>query len=53
MGKTIDLLKKKTGEGKFSYKVRHNKGQTGEPNRSRREEEKVARIHRRTVQKSY
>ena len=45
--KTRDLFKKIRVKGNISYKDGHNKG----PNRSRRHEEKVARVHRRTVPK--
>ena len=54
MGKTRDLVKKiRDTKGTFHAKMGgHNKGQKWYgPNRSRRYEEEVARIHRRTVQK--
>ena len=53
MGKTRDLSKK-TGDtkGTFREKNGHNKGQKWYgPNRRRRYSVKVAKIHRRTVQK--
>ena len=53
MGKTRDLSKK-TGDtkGPFREKNGHNKGQKWYgPNRRRRYSVKVAKIHRRTVQK--
>ena len=50
MGKTRDL--KETGDTNSSCKDMHNKGQKWQsPHRSRRDYEKVARIHR-TLQKS-
>ena len=53
MGKTGDLFKKsRCTKGKFHAKKGHNKGQKWYgPNRSRRYEEKVTRIHGRTIQK--
>ena len=52
MGKTRDLFKKIRYQGNISCKDGLNKGQKWYgPNRSRRYEEEVARIHRRTVQK--
>ena len=53
MGKTRDLFKKiKKYQGNISCKDGLNKGQKWYgPNRSKRYEEEVARIHRRTVQK--
>ena len=52
MGKTRDLFKKiRDTKGTFHAKL-GSKGQKWYgPNRSRRYEEEVARIHRRTVQK--
>ena len=48
MGKTRDLFKKiRDTKGTFHAKYGLNKG----PKRSRRYEEEVARIHRRTIQK--
>ena len=52
MGKTRDLFKKIRYQGSISCKDGHNKGQKWYgPNRSRRYEEEVARIHRRTITK--
>ena len=52
MGKTRDILKTIRYQGNISCKDGHNKRQKWYgPNRSRRYEEEVARIHRRTVQK--
>ena len=53
MGKTRDLFQKtRDTEGNISCKDGLNKGQKWYgPNRSRRYQEEVARIHRRTVQK--
>ena len=51
MGKTRDVFKKIRYQGNMSCKDGHNKGQKWYgPNRSRRYQEEVARIHRRTVQ---
>ena len=52
MGKTRDLFKKIRYQGNISCKDGLDKGQKWYgPNRRRRYEEEVARIHRRTVQK--
>ena len=52
MRKTRDLVKKMRYQGNTSCKDGHNKGQKWyEPNRSRRYQEQVARIHRKTIQK--
>ena len=52
MGKTRDLFKKIRYQGNVSCKDGLDKGQKWYgPNRSRRYQEEVARIHRRTVQK--
>ena len=52
MVKTRDLFKKIRVKGSISYKDGPNKEQKWYgPNRSRRHEEEVPRIHRRTVQK--
>ena len=51
MGTTRDLFKKIRYQGNFSCKGGHNKRQKGYgPNRSRRYQEEVARIHRRTME---
>ena len=54
MGKTRDLFKKIGGIKKtFPAKIRDNKRQNQKgPNRSRRYEEKVARIHRTVQEKA-
>ena len=53
MRKTRDFFKKIRYQGNISCKDGHKKGQKQPgPNRSIRDEEEVARIHRRTVQKS-
>ena len=53
MGKTRDLFRKIRYQGNISCKDGLDKGQKWYgPNRSRRYEEEVARIHRRTVQNS-
>ena len=53
MGKSRDLFKKIRYKGNISCKDGLNKGQKWYgPNRSRRYSEEVARIHRRTVQRS-
>jgi len=51
MGKTRDLFKKiRDTKGNFHAKIGY-KGQKWQgPNRSKRDQEEVARIHRRTVQ---
>ena len=53
MGKTRDLFKKmRDTKGTFMQNILSNKGQKCYgPNRSRRYQEEMARIHRRTVQK--
>ena len=53
MGKTRDLFKKiRDTKGIISCKDGHNKGQKWYgPNRSRRYEKEVAKLHRRTIQK--
>ena len=53
MGKSRDLFKKmRDTKGTISCRDRHNKGQKWYgPNRSRRYQEEVARIHRRRIQK--
>ena len=52
MGKTRDLFKKIRDKGNISCKDGLDKGQKWYgPNRGRRHQEEVARIHRRTVQK--
>ena len=53
MGKTRDLFKKiRDTQGNISHKNGHNKGQKWYgPNRSRKYQEEVTRIHRRTIQK--
>ena len=53
MGKTTDLFKKlRDDKGIFHVKMGTKKGQKWYgPKRSRRYEEEVARLHRRTVQK--
>ena len=54
MGKTRDLFKKMRDTKDISCTDGLNKGQKWYgPNRSRRYEEEVARIHRRTVQKRF
>ena len=51
MGKISDLFKKNKYEGNISCKDRHNNGQKWHgSSRSRRYEEEVAAIYRRTVQ---
>ena len=54
MGKTRDLMKKiRDNQGNISCEDGYNKGQKRyEPNRSRRYQEEVARIHRRAIQKN-
>ena len=54
MGKTRDLMKKiRDNQGNISCEDGYNKGQKlYEPNRSRRYQEEVARIHRRAIQKN-
>ena len=52
IGKTTDLFKQITHQGKTSCKDGHSKRQKWYgPNRSGRYSEEVARIHRRTIQK--
>ena len=53
MGKTRDLFKKiREIQGNISCKEGYSKGQKWQgPNRSRRDQEKVTRIQRRTIQK--
>ena len=52
MGKTRDLFKKiRDTKGTFHAKMGSIKDRNGMANRSRRYQEEVARIHRRTVQK--
>ena len=53
MGKTRDLVKKiRDTKGTFHAKMGTKKGQKWYgPNRGKRYEEEVARIHRRTIQK--
>jgi len=54
MGKTRDVLENWRYQGNISCKDRHNKGQKWYgPNRSRRYQEEVGRIHRRTIQKRF
>ena len=52
-GRTRELLKKiGDNQGNISCKDEHNKVQTWQgPNKSRRDQEEVARIHKRMVQK--
>ena len=53
MGKTRDLFKKiRDTKGTFQAKMGSIKDRNG-PTRSRRYEEEVARIHRRTIQKRF
>ena len=52
MGKTRDLFKKiRDTKGTFHAKMGTIKDRNGRPNRSRRDQEEMERIHRRTVQK--